>query len=63
MKMEERDRMIERRGERRKIRSQVMKKMVKGKSVEEIADDLEEEVYVIQEIIAELEAAQGNYVD
>ena len=63
MKMEERDRMIERRGERRKICSQVMKKMVKGKSVEEIADDLEEEVYVIQEIIAELEAAQGNYVD
>lgn len=55
MKMEERDRMIEERGAQNKLRSQVAKKLAKGKSVEEIADDLEEEIDVIQSMVAELE--------
>lgn len=41
-------------GERNKLVSIVQKKREKGQSLEQIADDLMEEVSVIQEIIAEL---------
>ena len=58
MKMEDRDRMIHRdgeeMGERNKLCSIIVKKLNKGKSIEEIADAVEEEVSVVEEIISEL---------
>lgn len=42
-------------GERYKLASQIRKKLDKGKTVEEIADDLEEEVSVIEKLMEELE--------
>ena len=42
-------------GERNKLINQVQKKLAKGQSVEKIADDLEEELSVIQEIVKELQ--------
>ena len=43
------------RGERKKLKTQVMKKMQKGCSVEMIADMLEESVEIIRELACELE--------
>ena len=40
---------------------QVQKKLERGDSVEKIADDLVEEVEVIEEIIAKLKKKVGNY--
>ena len=42
-------------GKQIKLREQVQKKLSKGKSIEDIADDLEESVDVIKEIIVHLE--------
>lgn len=58
MKMEERDRLIREEGletgrsegEMLKLISQIQKKVLKGKGVEEIAEDLDEEIGYIQEI-------------
>lgn len=47
MKMEERDRLIRREGERKNFISLFLKKIRKGKSVEVIADELEEDLEVI----------------
>jgi len=41
-------------GEQNKLKAQVQKKLSKGKSAEEIADELEETVDVIQEIISDI---------
>ena len=42
-------------GERRKLIEMVYKKMKRGKTVEEIADDLEEDIEVINPIFNEIE--------
>ena len=42
-------------GERRKLIEMVYKKIKRGKSVEEIADDLEEDIEVINPIFNEIE--------
>ena len=42
-------------GERRKLIEMVYKKMKRGKNVEEIADDLEEDIEVINPIFNEIE--------
>lgn len=63
MKMEERDRQIREdamnegrlEGERSKLLSMVKKKLEKGKTSEEIADELEEESALIEELIQEME--------
>lgn len=63
MKMEERDRQIREdamnegrlEGERSKLLSMVKKKLEKGKTAEEIADELEEEAALIEELIQEME--------
>ena len=68
MKMEDRDRQIYRdgyedgeiEGEKRKFYSLVEKKLMKGKTAEEIADALEEDIPVIQKIIAELKDGKAN---
>ncbi len=76
MKMEDRDRQIYRdgyedgekagerngeiKGEAKKLHSLVEKKLAKGKTAEEIADALEEELPVIQKIIAELKDGEAN---
>ena len=55
MKVQERERMLKQigyeQGERSKLREMVKKKLDKNKSVEVIAEELEEEIEVIQEII------------
>lgn len=63
MKMEERDRQIREdamnegrlEGERSKLLSMVEKKLKKGKTAGEIADELEEEEAVIKGLIQEME--------
>ena len=76
MKMEDRDRQIYRdgyedgeragerngeiKGEAKKLYSLVEKKLAKGKTAEEIADALEEDILVIQKIIAELKDGKAN---
>ena len=76
MKMEDRDRQIYRdgyedgeragerngeiKGEAKKLYSLVEKKLAKGKTAEEIADALEEDIPVIQKIIAELKDGKAN---
>ena len=47
-------------GEAKKLYSQVEKKLAKGKTAEEIADALEEDIPVIQKIIAELKDGKAN---
>ena len=42
-------------GRKNALKSQVQKKLLKGKSVDQIADECEEEVPVIRELIRELE--------
>lgn len=58
MKMEERDRLIREagyvEGERHKLISLIEKKLAKGKSAEEIAGELEEEIPVIEKFIQEI---------
>ena len=60
MKMQERDRQIREdgreEGEKAKLLSQVQKKLEKGKTADEIAEGLEEEISVIEELMKELEA-------
>ena len=46
----------EKRGEEKKLYSLVEKKLARGKSAEEIADALEEDLSVVQRIISELKA-------
>ena len=41
-------------GERSLLKNQIRKKLKKGKSIEQIADELEEEVTTIQRIIEEI---------
>ena len=41
-------------GERSLLKNQIRKKLEKGKSIEQIADELEEEVTTIQRIIEEI---------
>ena len=72
MKMEDRDRQIYRdgyedgerngeiKGEAKKLYSLVEKKLAKGKTAEEIADALEEDLSVIQKVIAELKDGKTN---
>ena len=72
MKMEDRDRQIYRdgyedgerngeiKGEAKKLYFLVEKKLVKGKTAEEIADALEEDIPVIQKVIAELKDGKVN---
>ena len=72
MKMEDRDRQIyrdgyedgerngETKGEAKKLLSQVEKKLAKGKTAKEIADALEEDLFAIQRIIAELKDGEAN---
>ena len=76
MKMEDRDRQIYRdgyedgeragerngeiKGEAKRLYFQVEKKLAKGKNAEEIADALEEDLPVIQKIIAKLKAGKEN---
>ena len=45
---------LRRQGQQDKLIEQVQKKLAKGQSVEQIAEDLVEELSVIQEIIKEL---------
>ena len=67
MKMQERDRQIRedgreagrREGERAKLLSLVQKKLEKGKTVEQIAEDLEEEISVINGLVKHLEEEGG----
>lgn len=58
MKMEERDRLIREagyaEGERHKLISQIEKKLARGKTAEEIASELEEEIPVIEKLIQEI---------
>lgn len=63
MKMQERDRQIRedgrKEGEKAKLLSLVQKKLEKGKTVEQIAEDLEEEVSVINGLVKHLEEEGG----
>ncbi|MDO4323139.1 MAG: hypothetical protein Q4C61_11475 [Lachnospiraceae bacterium] len=54
MKMEERDRQLREDGAKEKLLSQIGKKLEKGKTIEEIADALEEEPAAIKELVQEL---------
>lgn len=47
-------------GAKQKIMSQVAKKLLKGKDTADIAEDLEEDVSVIEAIIRELQAGDGD---
>ena len=54
MKMEERDRQIREEGQKNLLLLQIQKKLEKGKTAEEIAEALEQEVAVIERLIEEL---------
>ena len=47
-------------GERRKLIEMVYKKIKRGKSVEEIADDLEENIEVVKQIYGDINAVGIN---
>lgn len=45
-------------GDRNRLVSQIQKKLANGQSVEKIADDLVEDLIVVQQIVKELEQAE-----
>ncbi len=47
-------------GEKKILKNQIQKKLAKGKTVSEIADDLEEEEYKIRSLIEEIEQSDKN---
>lgn len=49
----------EERGENKKLKEQIKKKLVKGKTIPQIADDLEEEEQTIKKLIEEIEKKNG----